>query len=118
MDSKTDLLVTSAGNIEDSELDSFKLIDKTDNKEIKTSAIKVSDNKVKLTLKKGFFSTPEIDLSHDYEVSSNSFRATKVTMRKILDDPEYFYNGDDLGVTYKKILQHLNYGHQQLRKLA
>ncbi|MDU4117877.1 MAG: type I pullulanase [Clostridium perfringens] len=102
MDSKTDLLVTSAGNIEDSELDSFKLIDKTDNKEIKTSAIKVSDNKVKLTLKKGFFSTPEIDLSHDYEVSSNSFRATKVTMRKILDDPEYFYNGDDLGVTYKK----------------
>ena len=57
MDSKTDLLVTSAGNIEDSELDSFKLIDKTDNKEIKTSAIKVSDNKVKLTLKKGFFST-------------------------------------------------------------
>ncbi len=51
MDSKTDLLVTSAGNIEDSELDSFKLIDKTDNKEIKTSAIKVSDNKVKLTFK-------------------------------------------------------------------
>lgn len=102
MDSKTDILVTSAGKIEDSELDSFKLVDKNDNKELKTNAVKVADNKVKLTLEKRLFSTPEIDPSHAYEVSSDNFRATNVTMRKILDNPEYFYNGDDLGLTYKK----------------
>ncbi|MGG5462125.1 type I pullulanase [Clostridium sp. B9] len=102
MDSKTDLLVTAAGKINDSDLDSFKLIDKTENKDLKVNALKISNNQVKLTLEGGLFGTPDIDPSHLYEVSSEHFRATNVTMRKILDYPEYFYKGDDLGLTYTK----------------
>lgn len=101
MDSSTDILVTSAGKIEEGDLASFKLVDKTTNKNIDVKAVKVGENEAKVTVEKGFFGTPEIDPSHLYEVSSDAFRGTNVTMRKILDSPKYFYKGNDLGLTYK-----------------
>ncbi|GIP23458.1 type I pullulanase [Paenibacillus sp. J22TS3] len=42
----------------------------------------------------------KLDPARLYHVSSRTYRACVVTMRHILDDPLYYYAGNDLGLTY------------------
>jgi pullulanase len=94
------ILVGTTAVVTDSDLTSFKLVDKTDNKDIAVTARKLGDLSVELTVN----SAEEINPTHFYEVSSSSFAAGKATMRRILDEAKYFYNGSDLGLSVKDII--------------
>ena len=74
------------------------------NEEVETEVSRVNENSVMLKLKKKFFRmvASELDATKLYEVSSNDFAAVEVTMRKILNDEKYYYDGNDLGLTYGK----------------
>ncbi|WP_163192370.1 type I pullulanase [Clostridium thermarum] len=94
-DSLTDIYAVTSGSIADLDVATFQLIDVEEGATIPVNAIKLGDNKVKLSLQEGL-----IDVTKQYEVKSQAYAAGKVTMRKILDNPKYYYSGDDLGVTY------------------
>lgn len=103
-DSLDEILVTASAEITDEQLSSFKLMDVEANEEVETEVSRVNENSVMLKLKKKFFRmvASELDATKLYEVSSNDFAAVEVTMRKILNDEKYYYDGNDLGLTYGK----------------
>ncbi|EOD01859.1 type I pullulanase [Caldisalinibacter kiritimatiensis] len=97
MDSLSEIYVKTTHEIKDEDVEFFKLIDVTDgNKEIPVTVQKLDTTKVKLTVE----NPNEIDVTKLYEVSSNSFSSGKVTMRNILNDNKFYYNGDDLGLNF------------------
>ncbi|MDF0727033.1 type I pullulanase [Cytobacillus sp. S13-E01] len=96
MDSLDKVLVTTTHGIEDSELTSFTLTDVTNETELEVSATRVKTNQIQLTV----IDPSVIDVRNLYEVKSTNFTASKVTMRKILDDTKFQYDGKDLGLTY------------------
>lgn len=100
MDSLTEVTVSASATIEDSELETFKLVDKTNDKEIPVKATRLDSRKVLLTIQNKLFRSTEVDVRNLYEVSSKSFSGQSVVMRKILDDSKYYYDGNDLGLTY------------------
>jgi pullulanase len=74
----------------------FKLIDDAANQEIATTITKLSNTKVKLTIT----DPSKIDVRKIYNVQASGYSSKKVTMRNILNDDSFYYNGDDLGYTY------------------
>ncbi|WP_170311611.1 type I pullulanase [Vallitalea okinawensis] len=94
MDSTSEITVYTTSDIGDDV--SFRLKD-GDGAVISTTMFKNEERKVTLTL-----SNPEdIDVRELYTVESDHFGENYVTMRGILDDSQFYYSGDDLGVTYK-----------------
>ncbi|WP_427338399.1 type I pullulanase [Caloranaerobacter sp. DY30410] len=99
MDSLNEIYVTTTHAVEDSDLETFRLIDVTNgNKNIQVNASLIGANKVKLTVQ----DSDLIDVRNIYKVESDRFKGCIVTMRKILDDPKFYYDGNDLGLTYTK----------------
>jgi pullulanase len=94
MDSKTDINVRVNRELTDDV--TFKLIDVQSNQEIATTTRKLSNNKVKLT----FADPAQIDARKIYEVEATGFASKTVTMRNVLNDDSFYYNGADLGFTY------------------
>ncbi|WP_159081755.1 type I pullulanase [Paenibacillus sp. CAA11] len=72
------------------------LKDAVTGEELSVSAVKTGDHKLNVQL----LQPEQFDVTHEYMLSTRHLGETKVTMRKILDDPKYYYNGDDLGLTY------------------
>ena len=96
MDSKDEILVNTSNDILDEVVDSFKLIDAETEEEIPTTALKTGAKSVILTLE----NPDNFDVSKNYIVSAEGFESCQVTMRGILDAKDYYYDGDDLGLTY------------------
>jgi pullulanase len=94
MDSKTDINVTVNQELSDSV--SFKLIDVETHQEMVISTTKLANNKVKLTVQ----DPTQIDVRKLYEVQATGFASKKVTMRNVLNDDSFYYDGNDLGYTY------------------
>lgn len=98
MDALDTIIVSTTHTVESSDLDSFVLSDITSNQDIAVTATKLTDTKVKLTIN----DPSQVDVRHLYQVKSNRFAPANVTVRKALDDPKFYYNGNDLGLTYSK----------------
>ncbi|WP_081943526.1 type I pullulanase [Caloranaerobacter azorensis] len=99
MDSLNEIYVTTTNAVEDSDLGTFRLIDVTNgNKNIQINATLMGSNRVKITVQ----DSDLIDVRNIYKVESDKFKGCIVTMRKILDDPKFYYDGNDLGLTYTK----------------
>jgi pullulanase len=97
MDSLSEIYVTTTHDIDDSQLDSFRLVDATNgNVELSVSVQRIDTRKIKLTVE----NPHEIDVRNIYMVESENFSAGKVTMRNILSDSKFFYDEDDLGLTF------------------
>ncbi|PLR66776.1 type I pullulanase [Bacillus sp. UMB0893] len=97
MDSADTITVTTTHPVEDSEIDTFRVTNNESKKELKANVKKVRDNQVLLTIE----NPEDVDVTKPYEVRSDHFAPAQVTMRKILDDKKYYYNGKDLGLTYQ-----------------
>lgn len=95
MDSQKDVLVNLSAPL--SNLDELTLKDKA-GKTIPIKTTHITDTRIKLTITDG----TAIDVQSVYTVESPTFKAADVTMRGILDDTQYYYAGDDLGLTYSK----------------
>lgn len=61
---------------------------------IPTELTTVSDTQFSLTTNEA------IDVRKIYTVKGTAYQESEVQMRRILDDPMYFYSGNDLGLTY------------------
>ncbi len=96
MDSLNEINVFLSHGLKGDNLASFELVDKSNGEKIEVNRQKVSDRHVKLTV----INPSKIDVTKLYEVTSSQYRPAVVTMRKILDNPKYFYKGNDLGLTY------------------
>ncbi|GAA0134850.1 hypothetical protein YSY43_16900 [Paenibacillus sp. YSY-4.3] len=91
------LIAEASSAIADADVGTVQLTDISDsNRKLPVSAAKLSDRKLKITL-----SDPqEFDVTHQYTLEMANLAPTLVTMRKILDDPSFYYAGSDLGLTY------------------
>ena len=96
MDSFTAIDVVTTHGIDSGKLNAFTLYNATREKAVNVSAVSTGANSVRLTV----LEPDEIDVRDLYEVRHPDFRAGRVTMRRILDDPRFYYDGDDLGLTY------------------
>ncbi|MBD1381691.1 type I pullulanase [Metabacillus arenae] len=96
MDSENRITLTTTHLIEENDLSTFSLTDQTNNQKIKTEAKVTKSNQVQLTV----LEPDKIDVRNLYEVRSEQFSPSNVTMRKVLDNKKYFYEADDLGLTY------------------
>lgn len=94
MDSKTEINVKT--NRELTSDITFKLKDVQTNQEITTTTTKLSTNKVKLNIA----DPTQIDVRKVYEVEATGFASKTVTMRNVLNDDSFYYDGTDLGYTY------------------
>jgi pullulanase len=93
LDSQTDINVRVNRELTDDV--TFKLKDVQTNQEIATTT-KLSNNKVKLTIA----DPSQIDVRKIYEVEATGFASKIVTMRNVLNDDSFYYEGTDLGFTY------------------
>ncbi|WP_335870594.1 type I pullulanase [Bacillus sp. 2205SS5-2] len=96
MDNENQIVAITTHPVADEDLATFKLYDVTADQEVATTATKVTDNKLVITLK----GEASVNVRHEYEVGGTGFAAAAVTMREILNAPKHFYNGEDLGLTY------------------
>lgn len=94
MDAEDEILVTTTAEV--TSLDSFTLHDATADKELAVKGTEINENQVKLVVE----NPSEVDVTNVLNVSSSQFPEKKVTMRNILNNQEYVYSGDDLGLTY------------------
>jgi pullulanase len=94
MDSKNEVNVSVNKELTDNV--TFKLKDVATNEEIPTTVTKLASNKVKLSVT----DPSKIDVRKMYEVEATGFASKKVTMRNILNDDTFYYEGDDLGYSY------------------
>ena len=98
MDSESEIIVSTTNPLNAGDENSFKLTDMSDNEEIPVTAYPDTrnPNSVRLVIQ----DPAQIDVRGYYKVSSDRFASLPVTMRRILDNPQFFYGGDDLGLTY------------------
>ncbi|MHC0037508.1 type I pullulanase [Pseudoneobacillus sp. C159] len=94
MDSKTDINVRVNQELSDGVI--FKLIDVQTHQEMATTTTKLASNKVKLSIQ----DPTQIDVRKLYEVQATGFASKIVTMRNVLNDDSFYYDGTDLGYTY------------------
>ncbi|HIW34503.1 MAG TPA: type I pullulanase [Candidatus Paenibacillus intestinavium] len=95
VDSLTKINVATNSEVDTAEVANFTLYNVTDNVNVPTTATKLSAKSYQLTI-----AANALDVKDVYEVQHTALINTKVTMRKILDDNKFFYNGTDLGLTY------------------
>ncbi|CAM2923978.1 type I pullulanase [Paenibacillus sediminis] len=96
MDSLNMILLTTTQSVQPSDLPDFHLKDETTGEDVPVTAAAKSATSVKLTI-----SNPsQINVRHIYTVNHPKFKGTNVTVRGALDDPQFYYGGDDLGLTY------------------
>lgn len=96
-DSLDTLIAEASSAVADADISTIELTDITDgNRKLSVNAVKLSDRKLKITIA----DPQEFDVTHAYTVQSANLAPTSVTMRKILDDPSFYYAGTDLGLTY------------------
>ncbi|WP_368659077.1 type I pullulanase [Metabacillus halosaccharovorans] len=93
MDSLNEILVTTNKEIGKQE---FVLTDNKTNEVIDTITTVIGNKKAQLTIADG----ESIDVRNVYEVSLGQSEGQKVTMRNVLNDDSFYYDGDDLGYTY------------------
>ncbi|HYK75052.1 MAG TPA: type I pullulanase, partial [Pseudoneobacillus sp.] len=74
----------------------FTLLDVASNEVIPITVSKLSINKVKLIVN----DPSKIDVRKIYEVHATGFASQQVTMRNILNDDSFYYDGTDLGYSY------------------
>lgn len=91
------LIAEASSEIAEADLSTVQLTDITSgSRKLSVSAAKLSGRKLKITLN----DPQEFDVTHQYTLETAHLAPTLVTMRKILDDPSFYYDGDDLGLTY------------------
>lgn len=95
VDSLTKINVTTTHEVDADQVANFSLYNVTDNVTVPTTTTKLGATSYQLTT-----ATNAIDVKDVYEVQHTALSSSKVTMRKILDDNKFFYNGSDLGLTY------------------
>jgi pullulanase len=94
MDTKNEINVKVNRELNDNVV--FTLKDAKTNQEIAATTTKLSSTKVKLTI-----SNPTlIDVRKVYTVEATGYASKNVTMRNVLNDDDFYYEGDDLGYTY------------------
>ncbi|AZK45069.1 type I pullulanase [Paenibacillus lentus] len=99
-DSLDTLIAEASSEVADADLSTMELTDITDgNRKLSVNAVKISDRKLRITIA----NPQEFDVTHAYTVETANFAPTPVTMRKILDDPSFYYAGGDLGLTYTTV---------------
>ncbi|KGX93933.1 alpha-dextrin endo-1,6-alpha-glucosidase [Pontibacillus halophilus JSM 076056 = DSM 19796] len=89
------IYVHTSAALEEGKLSTFTLRNETEGKNVEVKASKVTETKAELTLIDG-----KLDVTNLYSVNNDQFSKQEVTMRKILDDPQFYYSGVDLGLTY------------------
>ncbi|MCR8657151.1 type I pullulanase [Paenibacillus endoradicis] len=94
-DSLTKINVTTTHEVAANQVANFSLYNVTDDVVVPTTATKLSATSYQLTT-----AANSVDVKDEYEVHHTALSSSKVTMRKILDDNKFFYNGTDLGLTY------------------
>lgn len=107
MDNTEEIIVNLSAAPEN--INSFVLKDQS-GQVIETVATKMGETRLKLTVQ----DAGTIDVSQIYTVGSPSFKAATVTMRGILDDTKYYYEGNDLLIQVHKVLS--KYGHLQQKR--
>lgn len=94
-DSQTEILFNTNKAIQ--AIEQFALRDSAGNK-IPTTARQISATQGKLMITDG----TRLKVNGLYTLGSEKYQATSVTMRGILDDEAYYYQGKDLGYTYSQ----------------
>jgi len=96
MDSISTIDVVTTHEIDGSKLNDFTLFNVTRSETVDVAAVSTGASSVRLTV----LEPGKIDVRDLYEVRHPEFRAGRVTMRRVLDDPRFYYGGNDLGLTY------------------
>ncbi|USB33669.1 type I pullulanase [Paenibacillus sp. YPG26] len=95
-DASDTLIAVTSEYIMNEDVETIRLIDVAAQKTIPVSAVRTGD--CELTIK--LANTEPLDVTSVYMLGSRHFSAAKITMRRILDQPEFLYKGQALGVTY------------------
>ncbi|SHJ84450.1 pullulanase [Anaerobranca californiensis DSM 14826] len=100
MDGKDEIIVSLTHQHKLTDGDNGFVI-KGENKEYNVKKVEIvgsgsSGNVLKLTLEK------ELDITANYTIESPDYTGNYVIKRRVLDLPEFYYAGDDLGNTYTK----------------
>ncbi|MDQ0229451.1 type I pullulanase [Metabacillus malikii] len=95
MDATDEILVTTNKPYKEQV---FTVTDRAEGTTVPVEIQAINDKKVKLILKKDY----QVDVRKIYDVKVGSSPETSVIMRNILNDEEYYYEGNDLGYTYTK----------------
>lgn len=98
MDREDTIHVTTLSSISDDQVQQFKLYDYTADQEIPVQVVRESDKKVKVMIAEPSL----IHVQHHYRVEHPDFAGSDVVMRGILDQQKFYYEGNDLGVTYSR----------------
>jgi len=96
MDSLSEIFVTTNKDIGEQEL---MVKDVEANEILATTTTKLDSKKAKITLD----DETKVDVRKLYEVSLGDASGKQVTMRNVLNDEKFFYDGEDLGFTYSPV---------------
>lgn len=95
-DAADTIIAVTSEYITDEDMKTIVLTDQATLENIPVSAIRTGD----CTLTIRIMNPRYLDVTRAYLLKSSHFSAAKVTMRHILDQPEFYYEGRDLGAAY------------------
>ncbi|MFC6333732.1 type I pullulanase [Paenibacillus septentrionalis] len=95
MDSYTTIHVTTTEELTPEQLNAFNIIEQESNTSIDVTAQKLGSRSYRLTVDEG-----AIDVTKAYRVGHSAMSSAKLVFRNVLDDRQFYYSGNDLGLTY------------------
>ncbi|WP_185897304.1 type I pullulanase [Paenibacillus zeisoli] len=95
-DAADSLIAVASEYITDEDVKTVQLLDGATKENVPVTAVRTGD--CSLTIK--ILNREQFDVTRTYLLKSSYFSPAKVTMRHILEQPEFYYEGRDLGVTY------------------
>src|SRR5690606_9643430 len=96
MDALDTIHVMTTHGIDADQLAGFELYNATRDEFLPVTTVATGTHRARLTVQ----DPGGVDVRDVYEVRHPDFQAGKVTMRNVLNDPQFYHAGDDLGLTY------------------
>ncbi|WP_433945214.1 type I pullulanase [Paenibacillus sp. SN-8-1] len=97
-DAADTLIAVTSEYIADEDIQTTQLIDAVTQETLPVSVVRSGDCHLIIKL----LNVEQFDVTRIYLLKSRHFSAAKVTMRHILDQPKFYYEHQDLGVTYTR----------------
>ncbi|MNS20283.1 Pullulanase precursor [compost metagenome] len=98
-DASDTLIAVTSEYITNEDVKTTQLVDAATQEKVPISAVRTGDCHLTIKLLNG----EQFDVTRVYLLKSSHFSAAKVTMRHILDQPKFYYEHQDLGVTYTSL---------------
>jgi len=97
MDSLTTINITTTEELQSDQLKEFYVTEQEEQASVSVKAEKLGKLTYRLTIEEG-----SIDVTKSYRVGHSALSGANLVFRNVLSDQQFYYNGNDLGLTYQQ----------------